>query len=157
MAAVRSWLEAQRTWLLVLDNADDLRHFGLNHDAKRTDKVQNLFSFVPRGSHRSILWTTRDKRAVSHLVGVGRGINIGCMTGAEAEKLLADLSGCNVTSENSGVVTKVLKRLNRLPLAVSQAAFYMRETTTPFEGYLTKLHNEKRRWRLLATAGLSRH
>jgi hypothetical protein len=53
--------------------------------------------------------------------------------------------------------SEVLKRLDRLPLAVSQAAFYMRETTASFEGYLTKLHNEKRCWRLLAAAGPSRH
>jgi Tetratricopeptide repeat len=79
------------------------------------------------------------------------------MTGAEAEKLLADLSGCDVTSENSSVVAEVLERLDRLPLTVSQAAFYMRETTTPFEGYLIKLHDKKRHWRLLAAAGPSRH
>jgi Tetratricopeptide repeat len=90
-------------------------------------------------------------------VGVGRGIHVGCMTGAEAERLLADLSGCDVTFENCGVVTEVLERLDRLPLAVSQAAFYIRETTTPFEDYLTKLHNERRRWKLLAAAGPSRH
>lgn len=59
--------------------------------------------------------------------------------------------------ENSGVVAEVLERLDRLPLAVSQAAFYMRETKTSFKVYLTKLHNEKRRWRLLAAAGPSRH
>jgi hypothetical protein len=157
MTAVRSWLEDQQTWLLVLDNADDLRHFGLNRGVKGADKIQNLSSFVPRGSHGSILWTTRDERAVGHVVGMGRGINVGCMTGPEAEKLLADLSGCDITSENSSVVAAVLERLDRLPLAVSEAAFYMRETTTPFEEYLMKLRNEKRRWRLLAAAGPSRH
>jgi Tetratricopeptide repeat len=79
------------------------------------------------------------------------------MTVVEAGKLLADLSGCNITSENSSVVAEVLERLDRLPLAVSQAAFYMQETKTSFKVYLTKLHNEKRRWRLLAAAGPSRH
>jgi tetratricopeptide (TPR) repeat protein len=42
-----------------------------------------------------------------------------CVTGAEAEKLLADLSGCDVNSENSAVVAEVLERLDQLPLAVS--------------------------------------
>jgi hypothetical protein len=46
-------------------------------------------------------------------------MNVSNMTGAEAKKLLADLSGCDVTSENSAVVAEVLERLDQLPLAVS--------------------------------------
>jgi hypothetical protein len=70
MTAVRFWLESRQTWLLHLDNADDLRHFGLDRGEKTAEKAQNRFLFVPCGSHGSILWTTRDERAVGHLVGV---------------------------------------------------------------------------------------
>jgi hypothetical protein len=59
------------------------------------------------------------------------------MTAGEAEKLLADLSGWTVAPESSGTVAETLDRLDRLPLAVSQAAFYIRETTTSFEGSRT--------------------
>jgi hypothetical protein len=70
---------------------------------------------------------------------------VGCITGDKAERLLTDLSGYNITSANSGVVTKILEHLGRLLLTVSQAAFYIQETKLSFRDYLIKLHNKKRR------------
>jgi tetratricopeptide (TPR) repeat protein len=157
MTAVRSWLEIQSNWLLVLDNADDLRHFGLDHGQKGNDTLNNLFSFVPHGSHGAILWTTRDERAVGHLVGIKRGINVTKMAILEAEKLLASLSGADINAGNSKLVADILERLDRLPLAITQAAFYMRETSTSFEKYIMMLRKEKKRWMLLTESVPSRH
>jgi hypothetical protein len=107
MTAVRLWLEAQAKWLLVLDNADDLGSFGLDHGRSGSDKLDNLnnlFSFVPHGSHGTILWTTRDERAVGHLVGIQRGINVTSMTIPEAERLITSLLSLSL------VITKFLAK-----------------------------------------------
>ena len=157
MTAVRLWLEAQVNWLLVLDNADNLENFGLDHGQRGSDKLNNLFSFVPHGSHGSILWTTRDERAVGHLVGIQRGINVASMTILEAERLLTSFSGADIDTGNSKHVTDILEHLDRLPLALTQASFYMRETTTSFEKYATMLRKEKKRWILLTESVPSRH
>lgn len=49
---------------------------------------------------------------------------------SEAEKLLVSLSGVDINVGNSKPVTDILERLDRLPLVITQAALYMRETYT---------------------------
>jgi hypothetical protein len=160
MTAVRLWLEAQANWLLVLDNADDLGNFGLDSGQRgndKLDKLNNLFSFVPHGLHGTILWTTRDERAVGHLVGIQRGINVTSMTIPEAERLITSLSGADIDTGNSQHVADILERLDQLPLALTQASFYMRETSTSFSKYAMMLRKEKKRWKLLTETVPSRH
>jgi hypothetical protein len=115
MTAVRSWLEAQTKWLLVLDNADNLGYFGLDGGQRgndNLDKLNILFSFIPHSSHGTIFWTTRDKRAVGYLVGIQRGINVSSITIPEAEKLITSLSGADIDAGNSQHVADILERLD---------------------------------------------
>lgn len=158
LMAVQRWLQSQPNWLLMLDNADDLRIFGLKPGLKGgTHELNKLLSFVPCRSHGTILWTTRDESAVGYLVGVKRGINVTSMTTPEAETLLKSLGGNDTTADNAPTVADILERLDRLPLAITQAAFYMRQTSISFEQYLRMLQKEKKRWRVLKESAPGRH
>ena len=150
MSAVRTWLESQSNWLLVLDNADALQYFGTEYAYSNRNESSNLYRFIPQGLTGKILWTTRDESVVGGLVGVQQGVNVTSMKLSEAETLLASISGFDVTGKDSKNATDLLKQLENLPLAIAQAAAYMRRTSASIAEYLAKLKKEKRRWKLLA-------
>jgi hypothetical protein len=69
---VSEWLsnDEHRSWLLVLDNADDIEtFFGANSDRSSTDseQIEPLVNYVPRSSNGSTIITTRDKRVGQRL------------------------------------------------------------------------------------------
>ncbi|KAF4634885.1 hypothetical protein G7Y89_g3214 [Cudoniella acicularis] len=92
MSAVRGWIESQSNWLLVLDNADALQHFEKEYASHHNGKSSNLYSLIPQGVAGTILWTSRDERIVSSLIGSNQGINVGSMDTLEAKELLVNLS-----------------------------------------------------------------
>jgi tetratricopeptide (TPR) repeat protein len=157
MSAVRTWLESQSNWLLVLDNADALQYFGAEYTYSNRVESSNLYRFVPQGLAGTILWTTRDERVVGGLVDVRQGINVTRMEQLEAETLLAKLSGLAIAGGDSKDATELLRQMDKLPLAIAQAAAYMRRTSTSIAEYVQKLKKEKRRWKLLAEPVFDRH
>jgi hypothetical protein len=94
LAAVRAWLESRRSWLLILDNADSLDLFlSRDKDTEPDDgtKLTNLYKFVPRGEHGTILWTSRDAHIVGSLVHPKRGVEVGRMDPIESNALFDSL------------------------------------------------------------------
>jgi hypothetical protein len=55
MDAIRAWIETQSNWLLVLDNADALHHYGEQYASHSHDNSKNLHSFIPRCEEFSAL------------------------------------------------------------------------------------------------------
>ncbi|KAH6666143.1 TPR repeat protein [Halenospora varia] len=140
MDAVRDWIETQSNWLLVLDNADALHHFGEQFASHNHDNSRNLYSFIPRGPTGTILWTTRDGRIVGDLISSKQGINVGSMDTLEARELLVGLSDSVITDNDTLVI-----------------AAYIRRTSTTIQDYVKKLKKEKRRWKLLEESKFDRH
>jgi tetratricopeptide (TPR) repeat protein len=171
LAAVRDGIEAEPRWLLVLDNADDLALFGVAvrpppQDTSHRSKVWNstavsrsmsLSDYVPRGPAGTVLWTSRDQRIAGTLVGATRGIEIARMTTDEATELLRLARNKSVAEDEAADATVLLRELQWLPLAISQAGAYMRRTATPIHEYLTKLAEGKERWTILNTTESDRH
>ncbi|KAH6605366.1 hypothetical protein Trco_007073 [Trichoderma cornu-damae] len=155
--AVRSSIEAQRRWLLVLDNADDLGLFGVGR-AQAAGGGEGLLRYIPRGPQGTILWTSRDGHIRGTLVGSGRGIEVSSMTKEEAAALLATArGGSRGASEDDEAIGPLLEELQRLPLAVSQAGAYMRRTSTTAKEYLDLLLRGTSRWDLLRAEDYDRH
>lgn len=135
-------IESQPRWLLILDNADNLALFGIGDTL---DPAKNLAKYLPQGHGGSILWTSRDKQIVV-LAGPRRGVEISHMSPGEAEQLLAVTRDEDIRNEETHDAQLLLEELQWLPLAISQAGFYLRRTSTPIKEYLTKLQKEKSRW-----------
>jgi hypothetical protein len=162
LTAVREQIERGRRWVLILDNADDLGLFGVGQTPQRGSQTQVaeeariLYDFIPRGPTGTVLWTSRDEHIAGTLVGAQRAINIARMTTDEAKKLLETVRNEKL-DDDEGDATPLLVELDWLPLAISQAAAYMRRTSTPIREYLSKLKRGKKRWRVLQETEFDRH
>ncbi|RYC77760.1 hypothetical protein BFJ63_vAg19366 [Fusarium oxysporum f. sp. narcissi] len=134
--AVCSAIEARSKWVMVVDNADDLRLFGVGQQANDEEMNDTLYKYVPHGSQGTVLWTSRDAHIVGTLVGSPRGIAVRSMTMDEAATLLARRRGDSSTVEREAGVDALLEELHCLPLAISQAGAYMRRMSMTAEQYL---------------------
>ena len=124
LKAVKSWFEtpASGSWTIVIDNMDEM-------------ELQSRHYFPIR--HGEILITTRDKRIIGHpgLVPAGAGIEVSRMSDEEAMATFCGIVGseepllCPATGP-------LLTLLDGLPLAIAQAATYIRTTHMPTANYL---------------------
>ena len=122
--AVKSWLEspASGNWTIVIDNLEDI-------------ELQSRF-YIPifRGE---ILFTTRDERIIGRpgLVPVGAGIEVSRMGEKEAMETFCRIVG---SEDPVGCPARgqLLTLLDGHPLAIAQAAAYIRATRTPTANYL---------------------
>ncbi|KAF5963528.1 hypothetical protein FCOIX_13806, partial [Fusarium coicis] len=158
--AVRHAIEGRSKWLMILDNADDLRLFGVGRQATTEEtnehQSQSLYKYVPWTSQRTVLWTSRDAHVAGTLVGVNRGIEVRSMAMDEAATLLAIARGDASASEQAAV-DAILGELQCLPLAISQAGAYMRRMSMTAEQYLDLLRQGKARWEVLKVSDADRH
>jgi hypothetical protein len=122
LKAARRWLEDANSidWLLILDNVD-----------------RNTISFIrehlPRRNQRgNIIFTTRPTAVASALACVAgqqhEVLELGLPDLREAATLLLAESNINATSVTISKAENVVKRVGRLPLAISQAASFMKES-----------------------------
>ncbi|KAL7911294.1 P-loop containing nucleoside triphosphate hydrolase protein [Trichoderma velutinum] len=152
-AAVRDQIAAQPEWVLILDNADDLRLFGVGQAPEQT---KSLFQYIPRTSPGTVLWTSRDAHITGTLVGSTRSIEVTRMKYDEAEILLKIAGGLEMDREEMGI-TALLEELQWLPLAINQAGAYMRRTSTSAKEYKALLAQSKKRWDILKANEFDRH
>ncbi|EWZ78201.1 hypothetical protein FOCG_17346 [Fusarium oxysporum f. sp. radicis-lycopersici 26381] len=155
--AVCSAIEARSKWVMVVDNADDLRLFGVGQQANDEEMNDTLYKYVPHGSQGTVLWTSRHAHIVGTLVGSPRGIAVRSMTMDEATTLLARTRGDSSTVEREAGVDALLEELQCLPLAISQAGAYMRRMSMTAEQYLGFLRQGKIRWDMLKVSDADRH
>lgn len=150
---VRDQIAAQPDWVLILDNADDLRLFGVNQAPEQT---KSLLQYIPQASTGTILWTSRDAHIAGTLVGSTRGIEVARMKYDEAEILLKTAGGLEAGREDKDIPA-LIEELQWLPLAIMQAGSYMRRTSTSAKEYLSLLAESKRRWDILKANEFNRH
>jgi hypothetical protein len=119
---VKLWLEslASGNWIVVIDNLDDL---GLI-----------IMRYIPV-RHGTILFTTRDARIIGHprYLPSRAGVQIVEMSDQEALETFSRLLGATADRKMSKVL---LDRIEKLPLAIAQAAAYIRETGISLGKYL---------------------
>jgi tetratricopeptide (TPR) repeat protein len=142
---VKAWLERKDRgrWLMVIDNADDMRLFFGQHmgsaNASSSSHEERLGRYLPECPHGAILVTTGNMQTGLRLTKGKRPIEVGKMDESETDQLLrARLDGMSITSSESAALSS---RLERLPLALVQAAAFIQENTISVGKYLELLDN----------------
>jgi hypothetical protein len=140
LTEVRRWLEdsTSTTWLLVLDNVD----------ASTLDFIREN---LPRQNRRgNILFTTRTVGVASALsYAAGRQhqvLELGLPDAQDAVELLLRESGMDLVSVSWVMMSKaneVVKCVGWLPLAISQAACFMKECQKELDYMLLLLQSEQ--------------
>ena len=157
---VREWLgsrEHAQPWLMVLDNADDANNFFADSEntptqgASPPEAFKPLSFYLPESGNGSILITTRDRRVAVRLTNDSKCvINVEPLEKADAKYLLfRKLPDDKSTDRAFGDLAEAL---NCLPLAITQAAAYIRMNgpRMTVSKYLDMLHfNESTQTRLL--------
>ncbi|KAK5683769.1 hypothetical protein LTR17_027226 [Elasticomyces elasticus] len=124
---LRNWLrdESKGKWLIVLDNADDAGFLlELPATTGEGQPVQRRIDYIPACDHGSVLITTRSKSEAVKLVDDSETIDVLPMSEGEAEALLESKLG-----QSSQDHRELAWALDRMPLAITQAAAYIRERT----------------------------
>ncbi|PON29870.1 hypothetical protein TGAM01_v201236 [Trichoderma gamsii] len=153
LEAVRDGIAALSNWVLIIDNADDLRLFGVGQIAEET---KTLFQYIPHASTGTVLWTTRDAHITGTLVGQRQGIEVARMTFDEAKQLLLTFGSAEPSIEEAEI-DSLVEELQLLPLAIMQARVYMQRTSTTPKEYLSLLAQHKKRWIILNVNEFNRH
>ncbi|KIW94576.1 uncharacterized protein Z519_04552 [Cladophialophora bantiana CBS 173.52] len=138
----KQWLEGQDSgvWLLIIDNADELRLFypdSYQDDPYRDDPYEcdddaqePLSNFFPDSNVGSIPLTTRTFAVANRFASerIDAVINVDEMTNAETAELIFSRSGLGPESVSSNDLEKLLGAyLQYLALAITQAACYISE------------------------------
>jgi tetratricopeptide (TPR) repeat protein len=119
---VKMWLEdAPHDWLLVVDNMDNI-----NLASKK---------YLPQ-RNGSVLFTTRDRRLVGRdLTPTDAGIFVPPMSNSDSSKAFLRLVGSKCSNVDIDDVSDLVQQLDNIPLAVAQAAAYIRETPISMPRY----------------------
>ncbi|KAH7131165.1 TPR domain protein [Dactylonectria macrodidyma] len=120
---VHTWLcdEENGPWMMVLDNADSVEVFFPGaHDSRD----QSLASFLPKTGRGSIIITSRNTDAAERLAGPDAIYNVPIMEKSQALQLLRN--GLKECAEDVVVMTDLIGDLNYMPLAITQAAAYIK-------------------------------
>lgn len=135
---VRHWLTSNQNgkWLFILDNIDDIQ---LLDQPLPSSVVQNsLIQYFPRATNGVIIFTTRDNRVGERLAVRGKTTIVSTMTTTESVQLLRSylVPSMNVAVDD---IEMVVEALDRLPLAITQAAAYITEQVITVEDYFSML------------------
>jgi tetratricopeptide (TPR) repeat protein len=153
---VSDWLcnEANGKWTMVVDNVDDVETFfplqrrDQGGDGQETSKP--LTAYLPQSRNGSILITSRSRDAAARLVGGHKNIReVLAMNESQGLQLL--YNKLLDPSHEEGVAIELLRTLDCMPLAITQAAAYInRRSHLTISDYLDEFHaNDKRRESLL--------
>jgi tetratricopeptide (TPR) repeat protein len=124
--AVKGWLSSNQRWLLILDNADDLKM---------------VREFIPHEKNGHVLLTTRARAtgAVARFVEIQEmGTKEGALFLLRRGKYIAEDAPLDAAVEaDQGEAKEIAAQLDGLPLALDQAAAYIEETVCGLLGYLS--------------------
>ena len=147
---VRNWLRDSSSgkWVVVIDNADNadflVEPVGARQEAQGIgDGCVRLFDYLPVCDHGSILITTRTELAALQLVDRSDLIPVNPMNEDEALSLLEKKLG---RQEDKTDVFELAATLEYMPLAITQAAAYIRQMgrRCSIRQYLQKLQKSDR-------------
>jgi tetratricopeptide (TPR) repeat protein len=138
--AVRTWLQTQRSWLLILDNANDLDMLG---------------EFMPPAFGGHLLITTRLQATGTRIQRIEVDPlpqDVGALFLLHRAKVVPLDAGLrNVDSSDLLVAREICKELGGLPLALDQAGAFIEEFQWSLQEY--QEHYRTRRMQLLQRRG----
>ncbi|KAL2207286.1 hypothetical protein CC79DRAFT_1396815 [Sarocladium strictum] len=128
---VKRYLESTTSgqWLLIVDNADD--------EADMME-ARGIYSHLPENINCRILFTTRSKD-VAQAIPNNTVEELGDMSEEEAKDFLSTL--LPLCRANNETITELARTLTCLPLAISQAAAYIKRNGIPVSNYLSLLRD----------------
>ena len=128
---------------MVLDNADDIDTFFAKPTSTVDDSERSmpLINYLPRSSQGLMLITTRDKRISGRLTDTHTPIRVGPMSSLEAQELLLSRSK-RPNGSNDDNPRILVDALEYIPLAITQAAAFIRENNLTLAEYLKLLRTD---------------
>ena len=126
MIATKEWLESSRSgrWMLIVDGANNCS----------PDFTGYIERFLPH--RRGIIVLTSTTAQIIHAVGSpDMAVEIGPMNFMDASELFKKVSGLDADSQAQ--MQDLLEHLDHLPLAITQAASYIRARAITVGMYLT--------------------
>ncbi len=138
--AVKCWLEANSNWLLIFDNADDLKM---------------VYDYLPAGEKGHILLTTR----AYSMGGIAKRVEIEKMDSEQGALFLLRRAGIiqqdappsGASKADYSKAKEVSEAMDGLPLALDQAGAFIEETVCSLADYLAIY--QKQRAELLKQRG----
>ena len=141
---VSDWLNEadNESWLMVLDNADDLDTFFVRPSSTASDneRISPLSDYLPRSSGGFTLITTRDERLGKRLAGIHASVVVNPMSPQEARYLLEKWQMDPSGSSGDDPSMRLLEALGYVPLAITQAAAFISENHISLTQYLEMFH-----------------
>ena len=122
---VLAWLNSQERWLLVIDNLDD---------------VSVVHGYLPNLSSGHTLITTRNQHFDDIPAG---GLEVSVLDVDDASAVLLALSKTADTPSAKDEAAKIVKELGYLPLAIEQAAAYIREASKNIYEFLASYQKNR--------------
>jgi len=148
LIATQTFLEtSSQKWLLILDNADDIRLF----QQPSIDDLR-LRDYLPKTGRTLI--TTRNSRLVGEISSAKDGIPVRSMEPKEAKKLLLNSIPQELSSSDNAdeQASELVEELGCLPLAIAQASANIRHLRISLTAYANSYAERKSRMELLETA-----
>lgn len=145
---VSEWFNSTTdSFLLILDNADNITHYWpgkFKHpNTSLDDSETNLAKYLPDDDcDGRVLITTRDSRVASRLMKKGKPITVQTMSMEESKELFLSRIENNDLGEDEDALTNLLRTLDFLPLAITQAASFIDENYIPISEYIEALEND---------------
>jgi tetratricopeptide (TPR) repeat protein len=127
--AAKYWLDTHSDWLLIFDNADDPKI------------VQD---YLPQESNGHILVTSRAQDFSS--LGIDEPVFLNKLKPEEAVQFLLESTGRRLDHPEKPDAEKLAKELDFLPLALEQAAAYIKKLNCSFTAYLSRYAKQKIDW-----------
>jgi len=130
--AVLLWLQTHGSWLLILDNADDLA---------------TVSEFIPPSFGGHILLTTRAQSMGRQAKRIGvetMDQDMGALFLLRRVGLLTEHASLNVASSSDlAIAREICQELGGLPLALDQAGAYIEETQCGLSQYLERYRDQR--------------
>ncbi len=123
--AVKQWLQSHPSWLLILDNVEDLTM---------------IRDFIPQGGKGHILLTTRSQATG----GIADAVEIKTMEpDVGAHFLLRRTKITNPSGVDDATAQEISREMGGLPLALDQAGAYIEETGDALSDYLKEYQTQR--------------
>ncbi|KAF5857978.1 hypothetical protein ETB97_005009 [Aspergillus alliaceus] len=130
--------EHARRWLLIFDNADDIKIW-----TKGSATAPPLKDILPQSEHGHILFTSRNRKLAVKLASPNV-LSIPDLDLITAKEILKKLLIQKQLLQDDCATTALLEQLGFLPLAISQAAAYINENEILLSEYLSLLGKQER-------------
>lgn len=129
--------ESAGSWLLIVDNADDMDMWTTSTDGSTT-----LKTFLPQSKYGFTLFTTRNRQVATELAGP-EVMRVPEMNATEARDLLRVSLIEKELIKDDGATTNLIDQLHGLPLAIIQAASYINKNVITLARYVALLSEQE--------------